>query len=160
MGQWLLHGGSGYSSGGCSITVPRSFSPHGKVLHGPHTDARGLVGFGSAPCPVGASLVEVHGQQPAPFPLEAVGYNCADPSLERGQVPRVGTSFACGRNSPQCKLVRAPSDPCGHLLFRLGVHSLPPMERVGSVRASATVKGPPLAAQKRRRVQQHGFRPP
>ena len=38
-------GGGGYSCCGCSITVPRSFSrhqAHGKVLHGPHPDARGL----------------------------------------------------------------------------------------------------------------------
>ena len=77
---------------------------------------------------------------PLIFRSRPLGITARKPSLERGQVPHVGTSFACGRNSPQCKLVGAPSDACGHLLFMLGVHSLPPMERVASVRAPATVK--------------------
>ena len=160
MGQWLLHGGSGYSSGGCSITVPRSFSPHGKVLHGPHTDARGFGGEGQLHVQLGRPLLKSMVSNLLLFLSRPLGITARTRLWNEGRCPVSERVSHVGRNSPQCKLVRTPSDPCGHLLFMLGVHSLPPMVRVGSVRASATVKGPPLAAQKRRRVQQHGFRPP
>ena len=60
MGQWLLHGGGGYTSGGCSITVPRAFSRHGhgKVLHGPHTEARGLGDEGQLHVQLGRPLLK------------------------------------------------------------------------------------------------------
>ncbi len=102
---------------------PQAFSPHGKVPWG-HTDAGG--DEGARVSSISSLRPCVHGQQQAHFPHEILGYNCEDPSLERGQVPRLGTSLACGRILPQSKPVRALSDPCGPLLFMLGIHTATP----------------------------------
>ena len=71
--------------------------PHGKGPWG-HTDAGG--DEGARVSSISSLRPCVHGQQQAHFPHEVLGYNCEDPYLERGQVPRLGTSLACGRILP------------------------------------------------------------
>ena len=116
-----------------------------------HTLMQGVwLGLGQLHVQLGRPLLKSMVSNLLLFLSRPLGITARTRLWNEGRCPVSERVSHVGRNSPQCKLVRAPSDPCGHLLFRLGVHSLPPMERVGSVRASATVKGPPLATKEKK----------